>query len=478
MTMRCLVLAACLCAALGRAAADSAEVLVAANDPRRFGAFLAQCRARYAEVDGRIDRARVRDAGYFPVPGYPYLRTDRLMSSYRDELDGLDKFGAWMLQLREYDSLAREDELANLGMPKAARAGLLSDLRLCAVWLSYAELDDPQTRNHLSDAARVSDRPGACDDANLSGQTPRARRQAVAADFAEAGTAAAAQLLWQPAPSADGGPPRALLREANRDELGRVGLPMDEWGALAAAYAPRLLFDGRGPADAPGMPALAGSRATVDPARPVVHYLVDYARLHHRTVVQIEYFLWFRRPGTAAVNGLIWRVTLDEQGQPLLYSSVRADGEDPLWFPARPMRPRVADAEASPQVPQTAPAGPFALRLQASTHRLIRLVSSDDGTVAQADHRDYILRPYEELLVLPDGSGGTRSLFDSRGLVRGAGSVGVCMASGAARQWGHHPILIGRKLYYFDDPRLIEKLFVVPESPERASPSPASPKQG
>jgi len=460
---RCLAaFAACICVSLPPwTAADAPEALAASRDSHRFEMFLAQCRARYATVDGRIERARVRDVGYFPVPGYPYLRTDRLMSSYRGELDGLDKFGAWMLQLREYDSLAREDELANLGIPKAERAALLSDLRLCAVWLSFAELNDAASRDQLLRAARLSDQPHGCP-AGGSSAALRVRRRTVSADFERAQASAPLPLLWQAAPSVENPSVESLFHDASRDELGRLGLPMGEWDALAAAYAPRLLFDGRGATDRPGRPELRGHRATVDPEQPVVHYQVDYARLHGRTVVQIEYFLWFQPRDAAAVDGLIWRVTLDEQGHPLLYSSVRADGHDPLWFPTQSVQARNADGQAGPQMPQPTPPPPFALRLGGSNHRLVQLTPLV-GDVVAPQRRSYALRPYEELLVLPDG-GGTRSLFDSRGVVRGAASPQGCPAGDAARQWGHLPVSIGGRGYYFDDPYLIEKLFIVPEA--------------
>jgi hypothetical protein len=458
---RGLALASMALAAAHAAAAGFAPLSrVADATPHRLDAFLAECRARYADVDRRIDRAGVRDAGYFPVPGYPYLRTDRLLSSYRNELDGLDKFGRWMLQLREYDSLAREDELANLGMPKTERAGLLSDLRLCAVWLSFAELDDRPSRYRLSQAAQVARPHDSCDAAMAAEAVEPARRRQIAGDFAKAGTMeTSAQVLWQPAPADAGAIVSNPFQDAGHDELGRLGLPMGEWAALAARHAPRILFDRDGEADVPGTPELSGTHAVVNTAQPALYYLVDYARLQGRTVVQLEYFVWFRTRN-ADVDGLIWRVTLDEQGTPLLYASIGAGGRDPLWFPVGKVHSRAATTEAAPLLPQAVPAGPFALRLQASSHRLVQLVTLDKAQVAKAD--DYVLHPYEELLALPNGNGGSHSLFDPRGVLRGASDDHACPDGDAARQWGHHPVSVGGQLYYFDDPWLIERLFVVP----------------
>src|SRR5581483_11457151 len=117
-----------------------------ADPDTKFRAFLAQCRQQYADVDARIASAGVHDDEFFAVPGFPYVRTDRLMSAYRNEVSGdLNTRGTWMLQLRENDSIARDIELTNLGMPKFERADLLNTLRTCAVWLSFDELADPAT---------------------------------------------------------------------------------------------------------------------------------------------------------------------------------------------------------------------------------------------------------------------------------------------------------------------------------------------
>src|SRR2546421_13061680 len=77
-------------------AADSA------SGDEKFQKFLQQCRTRYVEVDAQIQKAGVHDAAYYSVPGFPYVRTDRLMSSYRGEVSGdINTLGTWMLQLRE-----------------------------------------------------------------------------------------------------------------------------------------------------------------------------------------------------------------------------------------------------------------------------------------------------------------------------------------------------------------------------------------
>lgn len=444
------------------------------DDDGKLRQFVQQCRARYAETDARIDKAGVRDAGFYRVPGFPFLRTDRLLSSFGDELGDINTLGTWMLQLREYDGIARDAELQNLGMAKQPRADLLNDLRLCAVWMSFDVMADEQALKALRSAIRVPDdyREGSLQAAANLKALEDSRRKATAADFAAPLDAGTPLVLWQPTPVADDSALPAGFHDVLRDELGRVGLLMSAWPALAAKHAPQLLIESRSRADALGAPVWRGRgkalAVAVDTTLPVVHYQPGYARVDGRMLVQISYFLWL--PAQAAtpkrgVDGLVWRVTLNEDGEPLLYDSVRASGLDPLWFPTAGVTAR-ASASDSLLMPQAPPQPPFALRLRAGSHALVRLQPASE-LAGMPSHR-YLLRAYDDLATLPTPQGGTRNLFDSAAIVPGsAAPLGADYAQagighlGSVRQWNHlATALTGRQ--HFDDPYLIGKLFELP----------------
>ncbi|MDH4235367.1 MAG: hypothetical protein OEV15_09585, partial [Gallionella sp.] len=80
---------------------------------------LAACRALYREVDTAIERAGVRDQGSSLVPGFPYLRTTRLLASFRDELTDSQHWPAWTGHMAALDAEARALELRNLSKPVA-----------------------------------------------------------------------------------------------------------------------------------------------------------------------------------------------------------------------------------------------------------------------------------------------------------------------------------------------------------------------
>ena len=456
-----------------------------AGGDEKFQKFLHQCRGSYADVDTRIAKAGVHDAVYYSVPGFPYVRTDRLMSSYRSEVSGdINTLGTWMLQLRENDSIARDIELANMGMPKYERAALLNDLRTCAVWLTFAELADPPTLSRLIDAVQIPEPAAPAQPETTVARALSERRAKILAEFSGPLPRRGSQplTLWQvKAPPDDPNLPHGFSQVA-RDELGRIGLLMNQWPELAAQNAPRLLIETGGDYDRVGAPMLTTGGPSVDTSKPVVYYLPSYARVGSRTLVQINYIFWFSArpsqgsddPDAGALDGRIWRVTLDDDGKVLAYDTISASGFDHLWFPNRRFTPR-ADAAAAepPLVPQARiPQSDVVVRLQSATHDVRRLMRGKD---ASAETRSYELRPYEDLMTLPAPGGGTRSLFDPSGIVPGSErpanplyrAAGVAQA-GAMRQWGNHETaLLGRR--YFDDPRLIEELFVMsPPATEHA----------
>lgn len=447
---------------------------------QNYHQYLQKCRADYDANNARIAASGRHDSEYVPVPGFPYLRTDRLMSSYRLEVGGdLDKLGTWMLQLREYDSIARDIELTNMGLSKAERAPILNDLRTCAVWLSDAEASDASTFKRMVEAVRVAD-PAVPQPVPAAAREAAARRrEQVAARFA----AALAPLhpkravRWSLGTEAVDATVPLDLSKATKDELGRVGLVMSQWPAMAEKFAPSLVTESA--ADGPGTPVLTAQGPDIDPRRPAIYYLPSYARVGDRMLIQMNYFLWFRDADGHGIDGLIWRVTLDERAQPLMHESIRADGFDHLWFPQPGLRAR-DDADPVPLIPQTiVDDAAFVVRLQPRTHDVQRLQPA--SAVGAVPVRALVLRPYEDLMTLKAPGGSTRSLFGADGLVAGTRQQGFTAfeaagiaGAGAMRVWGDHrsaPL----SSVYLDDPYLLDRQFTLTPPPTASTSAAAGP---
>jgi hypothetical protein len=188
-----------------------------------------------------------------------------------------------------------------------------------------------------------------------------------------------------------------------------------------------------------------------------------YMRYGEQLLLQLVYTVWFPErpprgnfdPGTfdplaGKLDGVIWRVTLAPDGEPVLYDSIHACGCFHMFFPTPRARPRPAPDASGPQrafVPQRLPrVGEHerpVVTLASGTHELegVRLARGAESLVR------YTLRPYDELRSMPRMGGGHASAFGPDGLIAGS----------TVRQWGRHATSPGRG--HFDDADLLERRF-------------------
>lgn len=452
------------------------------------------CRQQYAEMDARVDAAGVRHASFWRVPGFPYLRSDRMLASFRNEVKGLHDVSEWTGRMRQFDQEARDYEYSNLGMTELERVNQRDRFLSCGISLAAIELADPETWARMVESVVPQDaystRARALGLYPITSISMRARTQAAQA-AAMAGyqkspteglRVGSEMRLWTVKPVENLSLIANAATEVRINDLGFPGLYGSQWRALAERHAPQFWIDTVDANDLPAAPAFEAQGLTANAARNRVNYLITYARFGKDLLVQISYFVWFKSPDgaqTGPVDGLIWRVTLDTQFRPMAYESLHASGNDHRWHPVQPLQARDQNgSEREPQfiAPEFAPAQAATLRLDSGTHALQRVVTAElaDG----ASRHGYELRPYEELFTLALPLGGTHSLFGPDGLVTGThgmdpvgGFSSGILQPGALRQYGHHAIVhVGRR--HFDDPYLLEETFVPPPVPSPAAPAP------
>ncbi len=438
------------------------------------------CRERYAEIDARIDAAGVRDASFYRVPGYPYLRTDRTLASFADEVRTIDEVGGWLRHMREYDQESRDYELINLGLPLSERAWWRDKLRDCGRGLAAIELSEPEQIDRLRTVVAPPDLyAGAIRALGLDllmrpflEAELAARRDRLLAAFAgDAGAGRSDGTLWTVDAQEDPAKLDGGFAAAVPDELGYPGFLLSHWRALAERYAPALRVAVDSPIAHPGAPVWTEDGIAVDPRRAEVYYRITFARTGNERLVQLNYFFWFQRrqgAGVAPIDGFIWRVTLNASGERLAYERLHMSGGEVLWFPAHRLHARQPEAPVrAPLVPQPwTPEGPVVLDVAGDGHAL-RHVGLLDGAGASRPLRRYRLVAYEDLYTLPLPGGGSRSLFGPDGIVPGTESrspswlltlAGV-RSSGALKQIGHHPVAYLSRAH-FDDVDLIDRYFL------------------
>ncbi len=446
------------------------------------------CRILFEDLDREIAAAGIADGGARKIAGFPYLRVNRWLASFRAETHDAERFSVWVSGLQELDRQARRAELANL------RGHLdigdeLFRLDDCAARLIAGELRTPGARQRLRERAVVASDYSIT--ARVFGLYPLALpflklgissfQREVREDFAaplEPAGAGRSLVLWQNAERAtrDFVNGARLAREAPRNALGIPELSEHAWIELFNLHAPAFLVETAGDTDRLGTPVWRDGRIALDLETPRIFLQPAYTRYGEEILLQLVYVIWFaERPREGLIDsyagrldGLIWRVTLGPQGFPLVHDSIHPCGCYHYLFPVEELK--LKDSGGFLQEGVMAPQGrtpwwQIAVRLESGTHYVQRVLPLAE---AHADTQHSVpIVAYNALRSLPDGAG-RRSLFQPNGMVAGTQRgerlwlwpSGV-RNPGAMRQWGRHATsFVGQR--HFDEPRLLEELLELP----------------
>ncbi|HMV55093.1 MAG TPA: hypothetical protein PLX20_04405 [Rhodocyclaceae bacterium] len=458
------------------------------------------CAAWFAALDRAVDTHGVRDGSAHRIAGYPYLRADRFTAAFRN--DGLagTRLRDWVARLHALDASARSYETANL--PDAALASLNVGRRdvaqtrtqSCAGTLMQRDFAAPDARAQLVARASVPDDyhtwqrvVGVYALTRIPFLAGVSRWQAEAEPAFRTPPPAHARIVrYAPAePPNDASAMRGMLARIGRDALGIAQPDEAQLQQLLAAYAPVFEIEHTGDDDLPGAlywPAIDAPAPAVDTAQPTV-----YARLAHthwggRPRLQMVYSIWFpARPRTGAfdllggrLDGVVWRVTLDDDGTPLVYDTIHPCGCYQMFFPANgvvarpPPETDIEWAFVPTSLPPHGAGHRVRVRIEGGTHYVHHVSLLDSGQPDGAPTR-YAFAADDALRALPLPGGGSRSAFRPDGLIAGSERgerflfwpMGIASA-GAMRQWGRHATaFVGRR--HFDDADLLERRFVLPE---------------
>jgi hypothetical protein len=456
------------------------------------------CAQWYLMLDARVAAAGVRDAQETMIAGFPYLRVNRLLSSLRPlARDNAAAFDALTDRMLSLDAEARGSEIRNL--PAGALPGLsgardsyglreaLKRTHDCGALLRKGDFATSGPREALLERAQVPDDYGNA--LRFFGVYALSRipfasgvrkyeeetREAFHRELTQEGV-----VRYSPPPAELAMPRGRVALILERGAQNPLGIPEpteSELNELFLAYAPS--FEVEVQADFDRFGALRYLRDStvpvVDGAQLALYVQPAWTRYRNKVLLQLVYTLWFpERPVEAGssllagkLDGLVWRVTLAPDGEPLLYDSIHPCGCYHQFFPT----PRAAPLPApdayeewafSPQsLPRIAEGERPLVRLASGTHYIER-VSVVHGIDSLSR---YELRPYADLRSIFRLTGDRASAFGADGIIAGTERperllfwpMGIASA-GAMRQWGRHATaFVGRR--HFDDADLIEKRF-------------------
>jgi hypothetical protein len=451
-------------------------------------AALRDCAVWLQRLDAVVDGAGVRDGGESRVNGFPALRSNRFLASFRDEAHANNAVReAWLDAMATLDARARDAEISNLGPDAMLSLGVdtkelvVTRTMTCRAKLVGADRADPTVTPLIAAHAAVPD--DYSEAKRVFGLYALTRwpffrgvsawQENAAQTFTQSpprGT----ETRYTPAVGVSRAGIVARYAAARRDALDVPQLSTDDWNALFDAYAPEIVVETTGDHDRIGALTWAQAAAPiVDAATPAVYRRVSYTRMAGQTLAQLNYSFWFsERPRSGAfdllggaLDGVIFRITLDRDGHPLLYDSIHACGCYHLFFPTARLAATPAPSTLVEWafVPIAAPAlignDRLVLRLATRSHYLTQFT-----TAAPAEGVPYQWRDDDVLRRLPTATG-TRSVFAPDGLIRGTERgerwlfwpMGIA-EPGAMRQWGRHATaFVGRR--HFDDADLLALRF-------------------
>lgn len=454
------------------------------------------CADLFVELDRQTSDSRAVDAAYQRIAGFPYLRVDRFLASFRGEAGDPEKFMAWLNHLQALDQSARRLEIGNLSDSDLAAMGwegsrdaLFKRIVECSDQLKKKDFNDATNRDRLHRDAVAEDEYIAL--RRAVGIYPLTKV------FVERGVRrwhSEARQTFSPMPpekwrairyastvAADTKAAERTIRGADHDILGIPAYAVEERNILFAAYAPLWEVETVTNDDRIGSPNwLTGGKINIDTDQPVTFTHLSFTRSGRTVFTQLNYIIWFpSRPKTdvldiygGLLDGVNYRVTLDKIGKPILYETIHNCGCYYKAYPSKLLQVRETIAYEEPPLILKAPPidheqQTMVVALESRTHYVHHLYAISRGS--DIDTTAYFLRNYDRLRSLHLPSGNRRSMFDRYGLVPGTERLerhilwptGV-VSPGGMRQWGKHAVaFVGKR--HFDDPFYMDMMFRMDE---------------
>jgi hypothetical protein len=453
---------------------------------------IGSCADFFASLDKRTEKAGVLDPGAFRVKNYPYLRVNRFIASFRDEADGKAAFTEWVDRMQAVDQNARKIEIANL--PDSAvfsldsmnqRAGIYHQVETCGDILKAADFQNVENQKTLGKSVSAPD--DYIPFRRVLGLYPLTRwfvSHGVSKWHAEAHKTFSVEppVQWQtiqyfPDKPFNGSEPLPIVKPEKRDALGIPVYTDRQRETLFRMWAPVWEVKFNGDYDRIGTPIWSGKGVlSIDISRPLTYTLLSFTRFGKDILTQLNYIIWFpSRPKEGVLDiygglldGLNYRVTLDNNGEAILYETIHNCGCYYKAYPTHRLQVLEKIDYAEPPLILEAPdinptKNVMTVAMESRTHFVQHLYPSKRES--QAAKTFYALADYNRLRSLPYKKDQRKSMFDQSSIVPESERLerfilwitGV-YSPGAMRQWGRHAVaFVGER--DFDDPFYMDNMF-------------------
>jgi hypothetical protein len=453
---------------------------------------IGSCADFFGSLDKKIEEAGVLDPGVFRVKDYPYLRVNRFIASFRGTVDEKAAFNEWVDRMQAMDQDARKFEIENL--PDSAvssmdsvnqRAGLFRKVETCGDILKAADFQNVENQK------RFRKRVSAPDDyiplRRVLGLYPLSSwfishrvsvwHAEVHKTFSVEPPAGWQAVQYVPAKPFNRSGPGQRVKPTRRDALGIPVYSPKELETLFRTWAPAWEIQVKGDDDRIGTPIWIGDGVLkIDIGRPVTYTLLSFTRFGKDILTQLNYVIWFpSRPKEGVldiygglIDGLNYRVTLDNNGEAILYETIHNCGCYYKAYPTQRLQVlRKIDYAEPPLILKAPDVNPskniMTVAMESRTHFVQHLYFSTRES--QAVKSVYSFVDYDQLRSLPYSRDHRKSMFDQTSIVPESNRLerfilwitGV-YSPGAMRQWGRHAVaFVGER--DFDDPFYMDRMF-------------------
>jgi len=454
-----------------------------------------RCADFFADLDQAVKQAGVRDPEEFRLENHPYLRANRFLASFSKEIADGASFDDWVKRLQRLDQNARFFEIANLPPKNLSNLHLETgetDIRKkviqCGDFLKAMDFEDADQRQKFKADVKAFDDYillrrilGLYPITSMFVASGIYRYQSeVHKTFSNQPPSGWQKIRYVPVVrvSNDSQPSAAdILKKTGRDALGIPEYSSQDLKTLYEFFAPVWELQTKENFDRIGTPFwTADKNSAIDTDRPISFQRLSFSRFEGKILTQLNYVVWFpARPKEGAfdiyggfLDGLIYRITLDSDGQPLLYETVHNCGCYHKFYPTDRLQVLEKIDYAEKPLVLKAPAAVLdsarmVVALETRTHYVKSLYTIPGGVKTAAV--SYLLADYDQLRSLKYLEHEHRSFFREDSIVNGSERLeryllwptGV-LSPGAMRQWGRHSVaFVGKR--HFDDPDLIERIF-------------------
>lgn len=476
----------------GCASRISHQFLTESQRPSEYERF-------FNELDTAVSQAGVRNASYFQVSGFPYLRANRFLVSLKGRLSNDAQKKQWVHWMQRLDIDARETEIQNL--PASAVEKLAAGfedgpgrkiLHEKVIFYSNKLLAHDQLRPDfyavLQEAVHNSSEYSTV--MQVFGLYPITSipvalvTHSVLSEIAEWLQLPPDQLqtlgtltAYGPAEFADFSiqDVHKILERSKQNPLG-IPIPSEtDQKTLLAVFAPIIIQDAAADYDKIGEVVWGQKQLEINPDNAAAYYYFSHAFFKGEPILQINYVIWFpARSGPNSprierglIDGLTVRISLSPDGSPFMADIMNNCGCYHFYVPRKEMiqkilpSPLAIDAFVPTWLPDNFPRQRLAIRLKSGWHQVENI-----GTgIISTRFISYKLIAYNQLEKLSRPDQANESMFTSKGIGKYSERIEPIILFpmgipdiGSMRQRGHHAIkLIGRA--HFDDPHLFDEHF-------------------